>query len=907
MRKVLIVSIALIVLGIAGYFILNLNDKKQFSEDQNNGIQAIPYNAIAILRIKEPLDVWSELTKNQYGKNLLQIPEFATFSNSIKTLENIVKRQSVFANILSQSAVYLSLHKTGVNTFSYLGASSFNSKDKSLFIQAFSKEFPNATKIDRKYEEVEIVDFTFADTETSFSVAFNENLVLVSNSPILIDESILQLKHRVSLSEHKSFSKLFKTADINLDANLFVNYKELDQLLNHYGNREFLNNTKLSNIGNWMEMDLKIKDNGILMNGFSLIDDSAATFFSSFKGQKASKINVASILPSDLAFLSYSGFSDYSKLLDGKKRYLQQQQLLFSHEKNCENIENKYGINLKEDFYSWIGNEACFFINQGKQKNPFKNGCIAIETNDIDIATAALKKTQDKANGAVIGNYLTYQINNLNIPNFLSYSMGNTVLENENSYYTIIQDYVVFANDEANLKNIINAYAAGKTLIKNMDYNQFCENFSDESSFFVYLNPKKASNFWEYFLSPELAEILTKNQKVIDLFEAIGFQTVSNENLHFTNAYTNYKVVKENKAVALIECALDTTYSKTPWVVINHYTKEKELFLQDDNNTIYLINNVGKILWKKKLNGKIIGEVHIIDKYKNNKFQYLFGTGSELQLIDRNGKNVVGFPVQLKSKQTKGIAVADYENNKDYRIFVPCDKKLFNYNKDGKLVSGYSFKGSKNAIAGAPQYLLLDGKDYILFNDVAGTVYALNRKGENRLNLKSTLPSNRKNYEVVLGNSLANSGIISTSSNGTVVFVTLNDKREEINLQSFTNNHLFNLGNLSDNKSKDVIVFDEAKLSAYSLSKKEIFNLKDLEFTPSFGLQMYSLTESNNVIGITDKNLQKIYLYSQFGELMQGFPMEGNSPILIDDINNDGTKNLIIGNGNGSLFIYSVF
>ena len=908
MKKAIIITIVLIILGIAGYFIFNLNDKKQFAENTANGIQAIPYNSIAILRLQEPLEIWEELSKSNYGKNLLKIPEFATISNDIKALESIIGRQNIFEKILKNAPVYLSLHMTGVKTFSYLGVSSIDPLEKTNFINAITKEVSHTLKTNRKYEEINITDFELTEKGKTLSVAFNGNLVIISNSPILIDESILQQKHRVSLSKHKSFSKLFNTADANVDANLFVNYAELEKLINIYGNEVYIKKAQISHIGNWMEVDLKINQDGISMNGFSLIDDSASTFFSSYSGQKAPKINVTSILPDNTAFLSYSGFSNYSKLLDGSKKHLQQRQLLFTYEKNCEDLEKKYGINLKEDFYSWIGKESCFFITQGKQKNPYKNACVAIQANDIEIAGEKLKKIQDKINPkAGAETYLKYTINNLGVSNFLAHTLGNSVIESQNSYFTIIQDYVVFANEIAVLKSIIKSYTTGKTLIKNVDYNQFYENFSDESSYFVYLNPKKASNFWEYFFNPILAEIFKSNQKTIDLFEAIGFQTVANENLFFTNLYSNFKIIKENKKVRMLDCALDTSCSQTPWIVINHYTKEKELFVQDDNNTVYLINNVGKILWKKQLRGKIIGDVHMIDKYKNNKFQYLFGTGTQLQLIDRNGVNVVGFPVQLKTPQTQGIGIADFDNNKDYRIFVPCDNKIVNYNKEGKVVSGFNFKTNKDKIANAPLYLNADGKDYMVFSDFSGKVYAINRRGENKINLKNTLPANRKKQEIIIGNNLSNSGIITTDSKGTLVYLKLNDKKEIIVNQSLSADHLFNTGNVSSSKTKDVLFYDQEKLSVYSLTKSKVFEISDLDFKPSFGLQTFPLNSSNNVIAITDKEALKIYLFEQNGQLIDGFPMEGSTPVLIDDLNNDGSSNLIFGNESGALFIYSEF
>ena len=66
-------------------------------------------------------------------------------------------------------------------------------------------------------------------------------------------------------------------------------------------------------------------------------------------------------------------------------------------------------------------------------------------------------------------------------------------------------------------------------------------------------------------------------------------------------------------------------------------TGEKELFVQDDRHTVYLINDVGRVLWKLPLGQQINSEVYQVDLFKNGKLQYLFSTPDKMYLIDRNG------------------------------------------------------------------------------------------------------------------------------------------------------------------------------------------------------------------------------------------------------------------------------
>ena len=43
------------------------------------------------------------------------------------------------------------------------------------------------------------------------------------------------------------------------------------------------------------------------------------------------------------------------------------------------------------------------------------------------------------------------------------------------------------------------------------------------------------------------------------------------------------------------------------------------------------------------------------------------------------------------------------------------------------------------------------------------------------------------------------------------------------------------------------------------------------------------------------------------GKLLDNFPVEGNSEVLVADINDNGTYKMIIGNQEGYLFIYTIF
>ena len=308
MKKIIIAFVVLIILGIASFFIFSLDNRVK-NNIESSGISAIPYSSAAILRLNKPVEKWSELLNTTYGKQLSLIPQVQNLNSQISEIEKHIKNEAVFNKCYKKGDIYLSLHMTGIQSYNYLLVANCDFTKKEAFLEAISKSLKSTKKNTRNYEECELITIDFGTTKSSVSIAFENNLVMISTSPILLENSVLQLKRRTSLADKSEFSKLFKTADESLDANLFINYKELSNFVNVFSNE----NAKkgLSYFGDWMEVDLKISDKGLLFNGFSFMKDSSASFLSNLQGLSPGKMNVAAIVPDNVAFMSFLGFDNF--------------------------------------------------------------------------------------------------------------------------------------------------------------------------------------------------------------------------------------------------------------------------------------------------------------------------------------------------------------------------------------------------------------------------------------------------------------------------------------------------------------------------------------------------------------------------------------------------------------------
>lgn len=192
----------------------------------------------------------------------------------------------------------------------------------------------------------------------------------------------------------------------------------------------------------------------------------------------------------------------------------------------------------------------------------------------------------------------------------------------------------------------------------------------------------------------------------------------------------------QEESTYLWSTTLEAEVARGPWLVKNHRTGQKNIVVQDVQNTIYWIDETGAIQWKSTLSEPIIGEITQVDLFKNNKFQLLFTTSSQLHCFDLLGRKVENYPLTLPAKTAIGVSVLDYDKNKNYRFLVVCGSNIYNYTSDGKLVKGWKTDAAKSPITQVPFLYQKNNKDYIITSTLTQPL-VLNRRGESRIQTKS--------------------------------------------------------------------------------------------------------------------------------------------------------------------------
>lgn len=920
MRKTIIISLTILaVIGSTAFF---LHSKyRWFSSLKIQAINAVPDNAAIIIESKNTFTSWEKLRATSSWSDLSQQKYVKELNLNYLLIDSVIKNNDELKSIIKSNAIVVSIHPTGLNDYDFLYLVNLPPYEDENYVNDIITEVfhLNPKTNAHRYEGVEINELEFkgiGNKKSIFSYAVNNGIFAASFSSFLVEDAIRKIKHPDTFSKDVSFSLVKSAAGSNVDANLYVNFKTLPKFfLTYVSTQNYGIFDPLKTFTNWSEMDLKINDDSFMFNGFTASGDSVPTYLSMFIKQKPHKIGITKVLPYNTAVLLYFGLNDFKTFFADYIHYT----TAHSYEKvltaPISYLKQEYNLTISDDLIPWIGNEYAFaFLENPALDNELEPiaiihaqpGNVEVSLNNIiDKVNSKLKEVSEEINlEALKQPYRGYKINYINLPNLLPLIFGELFKSFETPYFIIIDEYVIFANNISTLNNLVDSYLDDNTLIKNTDYLKFSENVSSEANLYMYVNSPRTIKLLKKFASDKFSTQIDENISYFKKFDKFSYQLSSSGKMFYSNLYLQYnKTLKEDTKLKW-KLQLNAPVYMKPQIVNVHNSKEKEILVQDESNILYLISKAGKIIWKIQLKSPILSNIYTIDFYGNNKLQFLFNTDDYIHLIDRNGKKIENYPVKLKSKTTKGISVFDYDNKKDYRIFVTCGNEIYAYKKDGDIVKEWGPKKLNGIVKFPVQYFSLEGKDYLLAITEKGSIYIMDRKGDPRINVKKNLPSISNNPCIVnLGENIKTTSIICTDTTGEIYSIYLDGNIYNFKLHTLTAQHYFDYQKIQENKN--YIFLDDNKLYVYDQDTSEKFTQR-FDISNLLRPQYFKFSDKTGKIGITSFESNQLFLYNEDGSLYSGFPLKGSTSFSIADLNNEGVFKLITGSKEGYLYCYDI-
>ena len=680
-------------------------------------------------------------------------------------------------------------------------------------------------KLKNKYQKSEIFLQENNGNEI-YKVIIGEYLVS-SNKDIILENIIRDFYSKKSRIDSE-LNKILKTTDLSEPFNIYTKSNNLDTFKNELGEISFFPKSNTS----WVGYDFNFSVENLYLTGITKISDSINGKISILRNINASKTKTDRIIPNSfLSFLTFST-SDPERFIFNLKDYLKFNDI------STKNLNFNF-LNIIDEI-SFVEDQEKFvilnLINKEQLDSYFKlekfDNNYNIKKIDFDEDTDILFK----------------------------------IIDNEISgkYALLLGDQLVVTKSISQIKKIINSQNINDNLGSNEKYLNFKEQKSDSYSFLWIGNNKS--------INSKINESMN-----ID-YETYPYRSFSgrvNKDIALLEFNLSKAEIKNNQEDIYTEFFLtfDEEIISDPKWQKNHLNNEFDIAFQDSNNYLNYLSNKGNLYWKKKLSGKIIGQIKQVDIYKNGRKQMIFRTTEKLYLLDRNGNEVkqLSFPINSNSSNIP-ISIFDYEKNRNYRFLITVDNKISMYDSNGNIVSGFRPPLFESKIITSPSHIRINGKDFIVIQLEDGSLKILDRRGRDRI-----IVNNKIQYS---GNSIFSylEHFTTTDKLGNLIKIDTKGNLISENLNISSENAI----EVVDN---NLVYFNENRLTIKGITVELPFS--------RYSRPKIFIDSKTLLVSITDLTNNEIYLYRDNAKLIKGFPIKGSSVIDIRDSDNDGKIEII--------------
>ncbi len=890
-KNFLIGFLILILITVLG--ILSYKYYRKLKQPLAPIVNAIPDDAIAFAEFKNPYELWnSKNLNNEIWSDLQQIKLFKDLQRDLFFINTIINLNDEIKQIISSQKMILSVHPSLSGEWRFLFLCNVNQTLETSDINDFLKEV--GLKNIKRIVNENFQYYSITTTSTTYFYSIEQGVFMGSIDSLLLEKSINQLNSGLPISKDVDFQLVNNSSGKKVDANIYINYNNLAIYAAKFMNlNDELNFDFVKKLAKWTEFDLIVKKNQLLFNGYTSTDNS---FLEIFKNELAVETKIATVLPEKTIMFTNVNFSGYATYYSNYKEYIKRNGNAVNYDKELNKLNLMVKFNLRDNFIRWMGKSYAWVV-VNNEMNDESNTYIVCNISDSQIADSCLNAialaSQINSNSMIS--------NKIMLPSVLKILLGDLCPAYNEVWYETAGDFVIFAKSEASLKTYKELLGNGEILANSKLYADFISTNSNQSNISTYFNFDYAYNFVKQYFKPQFLNAFENNYKVIQHFHQISLQFSNTDNRAFTTFNLEFKPKDSIQQSIQPQPQVVSDGSQTSFqnklispvfLVKNTTENENNLLVFDAMNTLYCLDKKGDIKWEYVVDGKLLSKVYEVDFLKNSKNQYLFNTESSVYLIDAKGKVVDNYPVKLPQKATSGLCLIDYEKKKDYRLLIPTsDKKVICFNIKGDKITDFKINALKEVITNPPQHIIFAGKDNIIINDKLGNFSILDRKGNERLKLKSPFYKNPVSKFYYDGRYL-----LTTDLTNTVRFISNKGDVESKTFKNISGNTQFVYEDFNNDGTKDFIFITQNQLIVLKKDGTEIFKytFKSNVFPDA---KFYESTIRGKLIVILGVDNQ-IYVFDKKGLLDESIAFKGESFPVISVLNDKKQLNLITTLGN---------
>ncbi len=832
----------------------------------------LPPNTVWLAELNDYDELIRKKDQSQVLKILNEFEALREFESSMNFLGS-----ELGGDLNPESGTYLATVLAGANRYNWI-----------LYVinenPNFQKQFESLKDLDQLEYAGEKIYQLNIDAEKKIFLHHKEDYYLISSDRISIESAIRRKTSPNEISDFIGLSRIRESRNTRSPLNLYLNLNEWPSYLGAASKSSF---EFMADMGDWVLLDMESEKHDLIATGLLQHSSDKAWFPQVLSDLRSEAIQATKLIPVNIASWIHFSVGNIAQYDRARKNYLEAAGRL----DNYQEILKKLPANAPELLNGIIDSEMGVFQAGRVQGQAYDFAYFNIRDQEL-----AEQSLEGLADSNFIEGYRGYVIRKLGALNLMARVYGSAFEPFHQPYYLILEDFVLLGNDLAALKVVLNDILEQKTLERSDSYLNLSSQLSGKAHIQVlYGIPEWLPN-QKNALQKEVAEELESLQDSLQNLRWGILQLKAGKDRSFVSAMIREEKPIEEKIVRQWTVQLEGQPVREPQFLRNHNNQKLDIALQDEEHNLYLISRKGEVYWQQALDGPIIGDIRQIDIFRNNKLQMVFNTQNKLWVLDRLGRNVEGFPIDLKAEATAPVGVFNYDQARNYRLVVPCGKMLYNYDVEGKEVKGWKFEEADADIVSEPQFFSVAGKDIIVCLSSSGKLYQLNRKGEERFKVEQKIEELKSSFYLKAGETLKESELIAGSNSGKMYVINPEGKVDAVYLdQENPADHLIYFeGRYIFSNGSQLFVKDEKMPFKSSLEDDISLKPKAMILNNRFYTAAFSA------------KAEEIRLFNQEGNLVDGFPVFAQGPFDMGSLNRDKSLNIVTYSGDRTVICYKL-
>ncbi|MCX6276360.1 MAG: DUF3352 domain-containing protein, partial [Bacteroidetes bacterium] len=773
-------------------------------------LRAVPADAAVILEIKKPAESLQDFFSGELRKSLHDDPWIAAAEKNFMLFDSLLKETGAVSEIWEDQTLVISTHLVKAGRFDFLYLLNLPRGWTEQKLKRFIEEgwkMPDQIR-KREYENVNIYESRLNDS-TIFTFASSKSVAIFSISPLLVEQAIRQLKDGNGIALSKSFLKVVPPAGVNAVIHLYYNNQALKEIATSispdYDNGFF---KMASSFARWNGFAIESENSFLSLRGNTVTFDTT-NFLSFFSNQRAQPLNASVVAPSRTALLFQFGISNlpayFSHLRSNSGFALSEQE----KKQVLKDLQSSFNISFETSFTSWVGNEIALIITEPAGNSIDNNIYLCIKASNQADAVNQLNGVRDavaKEAGLAPSqeSYRNYTISSINVKGILPLIFGKLFSGLNGCCYTSLNDYIVFSNQNAALKSLIDENSETKVLSKDPLYNNAAGLLGPTGNVRLYVNPQLSVNLYR---PAELQSFLSTIYGSTAIHAQWDYKgAVLRSQMHFD---FHKKTMKE--PVLFWSAQLDTVLSSVP-VTVKENNGLQFVYVQDAKNSLYKLDESGNIVWKKSLEEKILSQIYPIDIYRDGSKQILFNTPSRLFLLNDDGNNAGNYPIRLPATATNGCSMN--ATSYGYNFYVACSNHyIYAYEAGGKPVADWNYLRTEKNVSRPIQVFTTPENTYLVINEDSGIVLVTDKKGSQQISFAGKFTQALYGQSFSYQNdSAGNIKWITTDTTGSLILFSNDGTTNKVKSGNFTSDHRFFYAGSYASSNVESVILDNSHL-----------------------------------------------------------------------------------------------